>query len=200
MARHRRAEERATGRLRLAGAVCAWLAIPLVAASCSSGAGAGAGGAAPNGATGAGGFAGGAGSGGALTFEDAGGPSDAAPSGCDASPPDGGPPHDDAGPTCVVKNPAVTFSGDVASFLGGCTGKLCHQPPTYDSLVGKPATECCDGRRLVDPGYPERSYLLDKIADHDLCAGSRMPLGGPALAPARLQAVADWICAGAKND
>ena len=50
---------------------------------------------------------------------------------------------------------------------------------------------------MIEPGQPERSYVLRKLMGLDLCGGSRMPLEGPAFDSDQLQTVADWICQGA---
>jgi hypothetical protein len=144
--------------------------------SSSSGAG-GAGGASSS--SGAGGFTFTTGSGGSPACD--GGVADVTPVPCDAS-------------------ADVSFATDVQPILSGCTGELCHGPWLYASVVGKAATECCDGRLLVAPGDPAHSYLLDKIRAHDLCRGAPMPLGLPPLPDAKAQAIADWICLGAPKN
>lgn len=103
----------------------------------------------------------------------------------------------DATPMPCEASAGVSFATDVQPILSGCTGELCHGPWLYASVVGKLATECCDGRLLVAPGDPARSYLLDKVRAHDLCKGAPMPLGFPPLPDAKIQAIADWICLGA---
>lgn len=94
----------------------------------------------------------------------------------------------------------VSYAAEVRPILSACTGELCHGPFSYDTVVGQPSTECCGERLLVSPGDPAHSYLLDKLENHDLCAGARMPLGAPPLDPGKIQAIADWICAGALDD
>jgi hypothetical protein len=106
----------------------------------------------------------------------------------------------DVTPTPCDASADVSFTNDVAPILTGCTGELCHGPWKYATVVSKPATECCDGRMLVAPGDPARSYLLDKIRDHELCKGAPMPLGLPPLPDAKAQAIADWICLGAPKN
>lgn len=110
---------------------------------------------------------------------------------------------------------AVGFAADVAPVFNGCSGgDACHalaigfQTPasSYVYLVGKMANECMDGRLRVAPGDPEHSYVVDKLTNHNLCAGSGMPKGfGPTgqwkpRPAADIQKVYDWICAGAKDD
>lgn len=63
------------------------------------------------------------------------------------------------------------------------------------------------GLKLVDPGYPERSYLYHKInyglhADSELDAsmGGSMPTGGNAMSSADIETVRQWILYGAKSN
>lgn len=108
-----------------------------------------------------------------------------------------------------------SFSGDVwpivmTSCAGreGCHGPIFQTPATaYDFLAHQPASECTDGRRIGSPGHPERSYVIDKLTDTDLCGdGVPMPKSGLAtgawnpLPDAQIQAIYDWICQGAKDD
>jgi len=85
-------------------------------------------------------------------------------------------------------------------FAESCNGELCHLAPTRAALVGVKASECCDGRLLVQPGNVARSYLVQKIGGHDLCSGGQMPLGQAPLADADELAIARWICGGALDD
>lgn len=94
----------------------------------------------------------------------------------------------------------VHFAKDVGPILAACTGELCHLPPGYADLVGKPATECCDGRLLVAPFDAAHSYLVDKVRGQNLCYGGQMPWGAPPLADADAQAIVRWVCEGAPND
>src|SRR5258706_8764066 len=57
-------------------------------------------------------------------------------------------------------------------------------------------------RVLVVPGSPATSYLMLKVlGTHGEVGGKgvRMPMGGD-LSPADIQALRDWIAAGAQND
>jgi hypothetical protein len=107
--------------------------------------------------------------------------------------------------SCTPSRTDVHFAADVRPILASCRGEVCHSqqwggPDPWPTLVGRPAVECCDGRKLVDPGDPDGSYVLDKVEDHDLCTGRRMPLDQAALAPADVQTLYDWICLGALDD
>ena len=73
-------------------------------------------------------------------------------------------------------------------------------PPSY---TVPPTDESC-GVVLVKPGDPDGSYLYQKVALDQPCAGSRMPvsdIGAAAPLAACAQAVIhDWIAQGAQNN
>lgn len=70
----------------------------------------------------------------------------------------------------------------------------------YGELVGRPATQNGALHR-VEPGAPERSYLLSKLRGDPAITGGRMPLDGPPyLTPEQIEGIAAWILAGAPND
>ena len=115
----------------------------------------------------------------------------------------GGPPATDGGggdgPTgCEGIEGGVTFAAARSAVFSGCQGEVCHihDVPTPQWLA-QPATECCDGRLRAMPGNAARSYVLDKIENHDLCGGERMPFGGPYLDASQALIVRRWICGGA---
>ncbi len=68
----------------------------------------------------------------------------------------------------------------------------------YGNVVGVPAVESSLLR--VSPGLSEESYLVVKIRGDASIVGNRMPLGGPYLAPDKIQLVVDWVRRGAPND
>lgn len=115
-------------------------------------------------------------------------------------------------------------------FDGGCSTGFCHvsSSPTgglilepasaHAELVGvtpSNATAAGAGKKLVDPGHPENSFILDKLcgadpgnpalrpavcAGHDLqigLEGSPMPPPTGGLSEAKVQLIHDWIAAGA---
>lgn len=107
--------------------------------------------------------------------------------------------------TCTPSRQDVQFARDVRPILLGCGGEICHSNQwaganPWPAMVSQPALECCDGREIVEPGNPDGSYLLQKVEDHDLCGGQRMPLGQAPLSPAQLQTLYDWICLGALDN
>ncbi|MEE8508043.1 MAG: hypothetical protein V3T07_03165, partial [Myxococcota bacterium] len=95
-----------------------------------------------------------------------------------------------------------------------CTNGICHGSPifsggldlragfSYDELLNEPATSSLDPR--VTPAEAELSFLFEKLSaatlGTPLSFGAPMPFVGPALTPDHLQAVRDWIHAGAPDD
>ena len=67
----------------------------------------------------------------------------------------------------------------------------------FTQLVGVPAQQCASGRLRVRAGEPGASYLVNKLTGMDLCAGQRMPRGGPFLSDASIDTVRQWITDGA---
>ncbi|HEX9942719.1 MAG TPA: hypothetical protein VGG03_11925 [Thermoanaerobaculia bacterium] len=71
---------------------------------------------------------------------------------------------------------------------------------SYGLLVGHPSSEHGSLNR-VEPGSPERSYLILKLRGDPSITGQRMPLDGPPyLTPEQIEGIAAWIRAGAPND
>jgi hypothetical protein len=108
---------------------------------------------------------------------------------------------------------SVSFAQDVAPLLAdGCAAMGCHagaKPKEgldlrvaagYGDLVHVPASQCQDGRLLVDPGAPEASYLLQKMLGVDLCSGTLMPKADAPLPEADIATISAWICAGAPDN
>ncbi len=86
---------------------------------------------------------------------------------------------------------------------GGAAPKGLSLEPTraLTSLVGVPSVEAPDLLR-VDPGHPERSYLIVKVSPADpRRAGARMPRNGPPfLGFGQIRALKQWVAAGATSD
>jgi hypothetical protein len=101
------------------------------------------------------------------------------------------------GGACVARDQGVSYQRDIAPVLRGCTGELCHVPWSYPAIVNVAATECCDGRKIIAPGDPGHSYLLQKIRGVDLC-GNSVKMANISASTARL--IEDWICAGAREN
>jgi hypothetical protein len=117
---------------------------------------------------------------------------------CDAQPPDAlEPPEASLDAGCTPSNSGVSFQADVLPVFRGCSGELCHAPWAYGTTVGVPSIECCDERRLVDPGNPAGSYLVQKIRGIDLCGNSSKMGDVPADV---IRSIEDWICIGAPDN
>ena len=112
----------------------------------------------------------------------------------------------DAGPNMPQPSACVPlrhrdFTTEIVPLFSGCGGETCHSfaAGAIASQIGTLASECCNQIAVIEPGRPEKSYLLSKLAGTDLCAGDRMPLGRSAFNNDDLQAVSDWICEGAPS-
>ncbi len=112
--------------------------------------------------------------------------------------------------TCVACGDSISFSRDVMPLFGGCTGSTCHSGvrpagnldlssgSMCSSMVG--VASSCGSRLYVEPGAPDRSYVVDKLRGRNLCRGQQMPLRAPALPESQIATIEDWICGGARND
>jgi hypothetical protein len=84
----------------------------------------------------------------------------------------------------------------------GQTADLILEPGrSYMQLVGVPpsnGTAVEAGLLRVDPGYPDNSFLVVKLAGPAAGEGGQMPLGGAPLTPAELALVQQWIADGAQ--
>ncbi len=70
----------------------------------------------------------------------------------------------------------------------------------YAQLVNRRSTERSSLDR-IEPGDPERSYLVKKIRGDADIAGERMPQDGPPYLSARqIDGIIAWVRAGAPND
>jgi len=99
-----------------------------------------------------------------------------------------------------IFTPRCAKSGCHAGSTGGQEGLILDPEVSYGLLVGHPATENNTLNR-VEPGSPERSYLILKLRGDPSITGSRMPRDGPPfLTDAQIAGIAAWIRAGAPND
>ena len=127
----------------------------------------------------------------------------------------GGQPDSGLGIECTDASPSFSKQVEPIFANSGCGGsEICHGSLLapgggttkiwpYDSLVNvKASRDTCDSAGdLVKPGNLHDSYLLHKLTGIDMCPGTaRMPKIGSPLSHAKIQTIADWICAGAKND
>lgn len=92
----------------------------------------------------------------------------------------------------------------------GCAFSSCHgaESPkaglsltgsTHGQLVNRASSQV-EGRVLVIPLDPDRSYLLEKLTDETPTAGSRMPYTSSPLPEDKVLAIRRWIELGAPND
>ena len=97
-------------------------------------------------------------------------------------------------------------------FTPTCAKAGCHAAATaseglvldagqsYALLVGHPASEQGSLAR-VEPGSPERSYLILKLRGDPSISGQRMPQDGPPFLTAdQIDGIAGWIRAGAPRN
>lgn len=100
---------------------------------------------------------------------------------------------------CDPNAAQISYTQDVKPILAGCSGDdVCHVPWTYDTVVNRPSSACCDQRLLVAPYHPSLSLLTQAVTGIDSCVGT-MPQGGH-LATPEIQAIIAWVCQGALND
>lgn len=85
-----------------------------------------------------------------------------------------------------------------------CTGGICHHagtnpaghmnllsPCVAERLVG--VVSSCNGRLLIDPAQPDRSFILEKLEnDRPECGGERMPFRSR-LPGEKIECVRRWI-------
>jgi hypothetical protein len=84
---------------------------------------------------------------------------------------------------------AGVASGEMVLEAGRSYGEIVDRPS-----AGRP------GLDRVEPGDPERSYLLKKLRGDPDIVGDRMPLTGGPLRQDQIDGIAAWIRAGAPND
>ncbi len=114
--------------------------------------------------------------------------------------------------TAAPPPPAPTLSAlQSAIFTPRCALPGCHAQPMpqqgmdlsagamYASTVNVDCAEV-SGYKRIAPGNPTDSYLHMKISADPRIAGVRMPADGTTLSAAEIDAIGQWIQAGAKND
>jgi hypothetical protein len=114
---------------------------------------------------------------------------------------------------CQCTGSSASFKNDVAPILAGaCTAAGCHAgmkpkenlsleaTKSYGELVNVATSECGGSRKLVAPGSPASSYLMQKLLGVDICTGTQMPKAGSSLPQKQLDTISGWICSGAQNN
>lgn len=76
---------------------------------------------------------------------------------------------------------------------------LSDEDTAFANLVGVTSSECGAGHLRVSPGDPSASYVINKLEGTELCAGQRMPRGGPFMPDAQIDVVRTWITDGAQR-
>jgi mono/diheme cytochrome c family protein len=80
-------------------------------------------------------------------------------------------------------------------------GLVLEDGEAFAHLAGRKSSEA--PMSLVTPRQPEQSYLIRKLEGTHLSAGGageRMPMGGAPLSAAELEAIRQWVAAGAQNN
>jgi hypothetical protein len=85
---------------------------------------------------------------------------------------------------------------DAASASGG---QVLAAGRSYDQIVNVPSTESNLDR--IEPGDPERSYMVKKLRGDPDITGERMPLDQPGGLPQeQIDGLIAWVRAGAPNN
>jgi hypothetical protein len=117
------------------------------------------------------------------------------------------------GPTPVEPTHAPTFTAvyDEVLTVQGCATKSCHTGTGLENLGDRATAHasllaatamgalCTGGQKLVMPGNPDQSLLLQKVRPSPPC-GTPMPPPMGALTQQEIDQIAMWIQLGAKDD
>lgn len=93
-----------------------------------------------------------------------------------------------------IFTPNCAFSG-CHSGAGAAAGLSLAADRIGAQLIG--VVSPVSGRKRVDPGNPDGSYLLQKLRGDAGISGAQMPLGDAPLSATQLAAIRAWIAAGA---
>jgi hypothetical protein len=94
---------------------------------------------------------------------------------------------------------------EASIFVARCGVSGCHEDraaaagldlrsPGMRTRLADAPSNVCSGRRIVVPGSPETSVLVEKLLASNTC-GDRMPLGAPPLTDAEIECVRAWVAA-----
>lgn len=111
------------------------------------------------------------------------------------------------------EGPAFTFAQIQAQiFTPNCVKAGCHDAATasndmvleagqaYGQIVNRPAVGNSSLDR-IEPGDPERSYLIKKLRGDPDITGAQMPLDNPgSLTQQQMDGLVGWVLAGAPNN
>ena len=113
-------------------------------------------------------------------------------------------PYTSLGQTSAISNPGDLEAEVAALFERSCTQAGCHVAPVpqmnmnltkdnyYQNLVNQPSLEVPDMKR-VEPGHPEKSYLIQKIKGTEGIIGLQMPMTGDKLTDEEVGKIEQWI-------
>jgi hypothetical protein len=86
------------------------------------------------------------------------------------------------------------------SASAGSGGLVLEAGRSYGEIVNRPAVGNSSLDR-IEPGDPERSYLIKKLRGDPDVTGARMPLDNPgSLTQEQMDGIVGWVLAGAPND
>jgi hypothetical protein len=96
-------------------------------------------------------------------------------------------------PKCAIAqcHDAASANGNLVLEEGASEAQLVNVVPTVPLAAQA-------GQLRVDPGRPEKSFLLIKLTGPPPGAGSRMPLDADPLPSGEIQLITDWILQGAQ--
>ena len=100
--------------------------------------------------------------------------------------------------TTIFNTTCVDATCHSVQGMGG--GLVLVEGQSYANLVGvvpQNVAAANAGLLRVDPGLPDNSFLVIKLAGPPPIEGSQMPLGKTPLSEAQMQLIRDWISAGA---
>jgi len=92
---------------------------------------------------------------------------------------------------------AAIFQASCTDCHGGepGAGRLSLEPAAFvKTMVGMPCAQI-DTLKLVEPGRPDRSYLIMKVSGDPRIKGQRMPKGEDPLTAEQIKVLTDWIVA-----
>jgi hypothetical protein len=95
-------------------------------------------------------------------------------------------------PTCAKAgcHSAASASGEMVLEAGQAHGQIVNRPAVGNSSLDR-----------IEPGDPERSYLIKKLRGDPDITGARMPLDNPgSLTQEQMDGIVGWVLAGAPNN
>ena len=95
-------------------------------------------------------------------------------------------------PTCAKAgcHAAASASGELVLEAGQAYGQIVSRPAVGNSSLDR-----------IEPGDPERSYLIKKLRGDPDITGARMPLDNPgSLTQEQMDGIVGWVLAGAPDN